>query len=138
MRRRQFLAILGAGSVGLGGCVAGTDSAAQSYDIGMRASAFDPQRFETTVGATVVWRNTNSRAHTVTAYENTLPDGAAYFASGGFGSETAARKMFWDRFGGSIPSRETYAHTFDVPGDYDYFCVPHERGGMVGRVTVTD
>lgn len=138
MRRRQFLAILGAGSVGFGGCAAGSDSTARSYEIGMRASAFVPRRLETTVGATVVWRNTNSRAHTVTAYEATLPEGAAYFASGGFTTEPAAREAFWARFGGSIPSEETYAHTFEVPGEYDYFCVPHERGGMVGRVTVTD
>ena len=31
----------------------------------------------------------------------------------------------------------TFSFTFDEPGTYDYFCIPHEDLGMVGSVTVT-
>jgi hypothetical protein len=31
---------------------------------------------------------------------------------------------------------ESFSVTFDTPGVYDYFCVPHEQAGMVGRIIV--
>jgi plastocyanin len=71
----------------------------------------------------------------VTAYESGIPDEAAYFASGGYDSEEAAREA-WTNLEGAITSGDTYEHTFEVPGTYHYFCIPHERGGMVGTVTV--
>ena len=136
MDRRGFLAAVGAAGLGLAGCASRGSPA--DYDVGMRSSAFDPQDVEVAVGSTLTWMNTNSRAHTVTAYGSLLPAGADYFASGGFGSEAAAREAFWDRFGGALATDETYEVTFEVAGVYEYFCVPHERGGMVGRVTVTE
>ncbi|MCL5279758.1 MAG: plastocyanin/azurin family copper-binding protein [Planctomycetes bacterium] len=41
----------------------------------------------------------------------------------------------------SVPVRYTsrprvFQHTFEVPGTYVYFCLPHEAMGMVGKVTV--
>lgn len=138
MDRRAFLGGVGvAASLGLAGCLAGgTDEG--EYDVGMSSAAFEPNRIEVTAGETVVWRNTNSRAHTVTAYESGIPEGAEYFASGGYGSERESRDAFFESFGGAIASRDTYEHTFAVPGQYDYFCIPHERGGMVGTVVVRE
>ncbi len=141
MQRREYLA--GAASVGaivIAGCsgIGGAGTPTPAFDIGMRASAFAPAEFETSVESTVVWRNTNSRAHTVTAYADLLPEGAAFFASGGFDSESAARQAYADGLDGAILSDETYEHTFRVPGEYSYFCIPHERGGMVGTIRVTD
>jgi len=139
MNRRAFLGGVGAAaSLGLAGCLTGGSDAEPSYDVGMSSSAFEPSRVEVTAGETVVWRNTNSRAHTVTAYETGVPEGAEYFASGGYGSEREARDAFIESFGGAIASRDTYEHTFTVPGQYDYFCIPHERGGMVGTVVVQE
>lgn len=138
MRRRAFLeAAAGGMAASLAGCViqAGTESGT-GYDVGMGASVFDPREVTVGVGETVRWRNTNSRAHTVTAYGAPLPTGAAYFASGGFSSERLAREAFYDRLAGAISSGSTYTHTFDTAGEYPYFCIPHERGGMVGRVIV--
>ena len=136
MDRRGFLlGLAGGASLGLAGCTAG-GSGETDYDVGMSASAFEPARLEVRVGETVVWRNTNSRAHTVTAYGASLPEGADYFASGGYGSERAARDAFWNEFGGALATRDTYEHAFAVPGRSDYFCVPHEQGGMVGTVVV--
>jgi hypothetical protein len=31
----------------------------------------------------------------------------------------------------------TFSFTFEEPGTYDYFCIPHESLGMIGSVTVT-
>jgi plastocyanin len=38
---------------------------------------------------------------------------------------------------GDILPTHSYARVFDVPGLYIYFCVHHEREGMVGRVAVS-
>ncbi len=103
----------------------------------MAANAFEPPTYEATVGETVVWGNNGSRSHSVTAYEGGIPEAAEYFASGGFESERAARDGYWNGEG-VVYAGETYEHTFDVPGEYQYFCVPHERAGMVGRIVVTE
>lgn len=137
MKRRAFLAVLGTPAVvGLTGCL-GSGRPAE-YDIGMSANAFLPEEFETRVGETVVWANTGSRNHSVTAYEGAIPQEAAYFASGGFESEGAARDAWFDRAGGAIKSNEVYEHTFEVPGEYPYFCIPHEPTGMVGTIVVRE
>ena len=140
MKRRAYLGSLAtAATLGTAGCLAGgSDSGGGDYDVGMSSAAFEPTRLEVSVDETVVWRNTNSRAHTVTAYEAQIPEGAEYFASGDYGSEQAARDAFFDSFGGAIGSRETYEHAFSVPGQYDYFCIPHERAGMVGSIVVSE
>ncbi|NIS35939.1 MAG: copper-binding protein, partial [Actinobacteria bacterium] len=71
----------------------------------------------------------------VTAYEDGIPDGAEYFASGGFDSEQAARDNYPQE--GDIPGGESYQYTFETTGEYEYFCIPHESADMVGTVTVT-
>jgi plastocyanin len=139
MRRRGFLAATGAAGLtaGAGCATTGTlGSGGGDYDVGMRAVAFEPPEVTVDVGEEVVWGNTSSRGHTVTAYESGIPDGATYFASGGFESERAAREAWTDGLGGNVTSGDSYAHRFETPGTYSYFCIPHERGGMVGTVVV--
>lgn len=138
MRRREALAAIGAAL--LGGCAAAgsPDGGDGEFDVGMTAVAFDPAAVTVSVGETVVWRNTSTRAHSVTAYEDALPDGAAYFASGGFESESAARDGWANGLQGNIDSGNDYTHRFEVPGTYEYLCIPHERSGMVGRVVVEE
>ncbi|MFC6836159.1 plastocyanin/azurin family copper-binding protein [Halomarina ordinaria] len=136
MRRRTFLAGATGVSVGLlAGCLGG--SSPSDFDVGMSANAFEPREFEVSVGGTVVWANNGSRSHSVTAYESGIPADAEYFASGDFDSESAARDGYWDGEG-VIDAGEQYEHTFEVPGDYEYFCVPHEGGGMVGTIVVRE
>jgi plastocyanin len=93
---------------------------------------FVPETVTVGVGDTVEWVTTGSVAHSVTAYEADLPDGAAYFASGEFDSESAARESYPD---GGVGTDETYSHTFETAGEFPYFCIPHESG-MVGTVVV--
>jgi len=135
MDRRRFLSAVGtAGLVGVAGCA--SIASTGEYDVGMTATAFDPPEITVSVGETVTWRNTSSRGHTVTAYEDGLPDGAAFFASGDFDSESAAREGFSDSLAGDLSNADTFTHTFEVPGTYPYFCIPHEQAGMVGSVVV--
>ncbi|MFB6299862.1 MAG: plastocyanin/azurin family copper-binding protein [Halobacteriales archaeon] len=94
---------------------------------------FIPESIEIEVGDTVIWKNVGTILHSVTAYEDKIPDGATYFASGGFESESAARDAFPD---GAFGEGETYEHTFRTEGQYEYFCIPHEQIGMKGSVTV--
>ena len=140
MDRRTFLAGATGVAAGLAGCssVLGGGSVPEDYNVGMSSSRFLPASLEVSVGTTVIWANTGARAHTVTAYEDRIPEEADFFASGGFDSEEAARQAWFDGADGAIYSYETFEHTFEVPGRYTYFCIPHESGGMVGTVTVVE
>jgi plastocyanin len=104
----------------------------------MSRNAFVPDVYEATVGETVRWKNTSGAKHTVTAYEDRMPEEAAYFATGDYESEADAREAWYDSLGGGLGPRETFEHTFDVPGRYSYVCIPHERAGMVGTVVVSE
>lgn len=135
MRRRRFLTAAGsAATLSTVGCL-GLSNGEEDWDVGMTAQAFRPYELTVSVGEEVVWENTSSRAHSVTAYEDSLPNGAAFFATGGFDSEAAAREA-WDGSEGAITSSERFTHTFEVAGEYSYFCIPHESAGMVGTVIV--
>lgn len=76
------------------------------------------------VGDTVRWVN-ESGVHTTTAYhpkygkELKIPEGAEPWDSG-IVTQVGA----------------TFEYTFKVPGTYEYFCIPHEAVGMVGKIIV--
>lgn len=135
MDRRAFLAT---GAAALASGCLGALGSSDGYDIGMTSQAFDPETIEVDVGTEVVWQNTNSRAHTVTAYGGAIPDEADFFATGGFDSEAAAREAWYADGSGNIYGGDTFSYTVEVPGIYDYFCIPHEDGGMAGRIEVTE
>lgn len=144
MNRRVYLAAVGsAASAGLAGCSAvssafSEDDGCDGCDIGMTRNAFTPDEYEVTVGETVVWKNTSDADHTVTASENSLPDGADYFATGGFEDEATAVDAWHEERGGRLGIRETFEHTFEVAGTYRYFCEPHINAGMAGRIVVSE
>lgn len=136
--RRQFLK--SAGGLVIAGVLAGCtddsgdgDGEAENIIEMNDDLEFVPDTFEVAVGETVTWENVGSVEHSVTAYGDDIPEDAAYFASGGFDSESAARDAYPD---GSIAGDDTYEHTFDTAGEYQYFCIPHEQAGMVGTLTV--
>lgn len=87
---------------------------------------FEPETITIEAGETVLWRNSSNLVHTVTADPSKaadpahveLPEGAETFDSG------------------FIEAGGTYSHTFEVPGRYRYFCIPHEAAGMIGEVVV--
>ena len=138
MRRRRMLATLGAAfATGGAGCTAVGSRGGVDGDVGMTAVAFEPATITVDAGEEVVWYNNSARAHSITAYEGGIPEDADYFATGDYDSEAAARDA-WDGMHGAITNGQRYAHTFEVPGTYNYFCTPHERGGMVGQVVVEE
>lgn len=133
MRRRHFL--LGGGSVVAGlSLLPGLALGGEVVEIAMSGRPdgskvwFDPAGVLIRPGQTVRWTNRDKgNSHTATAYapENNdhprrIPDGAAPFNSGYL-----------------LPG-ETFEVTLDVPGVYDYFCIPHELAGMVGRIIVAE
>jgi len=55
--------------------------------------------------------------HSATAYENRIPSDASAFDS-------------------EVISSGGFEYTFEKPGTYDYYCIPHKSVGMVGRIVV--
>lgn len=140
--RRRFIgelaALVGCGAIA--GCTAPTDSdgdgGAGNGTVGVDMTdelVFEPAQISIAVGDTVIWENVGSINHSVTGYEDRIPDGAAYFASGGFEGEQAAREAFPE---GAVGGGETFEHTFETAGTYEYFCIPHESAGMTGTIEV--
>lgn len=95
--------------------------------------AFEPEAVTVSPGTTVTWTNVGGIEHTVTAYEDRIPDGAEYFASGGFDSQREARTRM---SAGLVGPDEQFERAFEVSGTYEYFCIPHEGSGMTGTVRV--
>ena len=87
---------------------------------------YEPAAVTISAGQAVRWRNTSALIHTVTADPSRamqaanvrLPSGADAFDSGDIGP------------GGS------FTWTFTEPGEYRYFCIPHEGAAMTGTIMV--
>lgn len=94
---------------------------------------FAPEEVTVSAGETIVFSNTSSEAHSVTAYSEDIPTGADYFTSGGFESEAAARENITETF---VKTGDSFELTLSEAGTYRYFCIPHEGAGMVGRIVV--
>jgi plastocyanin len=87
---------------------------------------FDPFGIRVTPGTTLRWRNGDlGNAHTTTAFHPQNSDHPLRIP-------TDAIPWNSDYL---LPD-ETFATTLTVPGVYDYFCIPHEMAGMVGRIVV--
>ncbi|MFD1686838.1 plastocyanin/azurin family copper-binding protein [Halobellus litoreus] len=137
-RRRLLQAAVGVGAAG-GATGAATAQEGTTHRIDMTDDlVFDPDSITIAPGDTIVWETVGTVGHSVTAYEDEIPGEAAYFASGGFDNEADARGAYsaGDPESGDVPEGETYQHTFEVEGTYEYFCIPHESVGMLGTVDV--
>jgi len=89
-------------------------------------AVYEPAKVTVSVGQPVEWMNTGKNVHSVTlvpedaqnAKDASEPKGAPTFDSG------------------FMAPGSKFTYTFTVPGTYHYFCVPHEKAGMVGIVVV--
>jgi plastocyanin len=87
---------------------------------------YTPTKVAIKVGDTVQWVNGGETVHSVSTsaanaqnpQDTSMPKGATSFDSG------------------FIPPGGDYSYTFTVPGTYRYFCLPHEKAGMVGMIVV--
>ena len=126
------IALVALTALALAAC--GGSSSGSGNTVAMNSSQrFAPDSLTVKAGDTVTWTNEDSQTHTVTAYDDGVPDGAGYFASGEAPDEEAARD---DLQTGLIPEGDAYEFTFDEPGTYEYFCIPHEQQGMKGEIVV--
>ncbi|WP_424000105.1 DUF5059 domain-containing protein [Haloarcula salina] len=105
--------------------------------VDMEAVAYAPEELTVSAGDKVAWKHVGGEPHSVTAIEADLPEGATYWASGGFESESAAREG-WENGEGAVQSGQSYVHTFETAGEHPYICIPHEAAGMVGTVVVEE
>jgi len=105
--------------------------------VSMQAVAFEPAELTVSVGDTVAWEWAAGEPHSVSAYEAEIPEGASYWASGGFDSEAAARTG-WEEGQGYVAEGQSYVHTFETAGEHAYVCIPHEAAGMEGVVVVEE
>lgn len=93
--------------------------------------AFEPAELSVSAGTTVSW-GFASGGHNVSCRPEdsdtvALPDEAEPFAS--YRSDESPHESL-------VPRGETYEHTFTVPGEYVYVCIPHDGQGMVGTIRV--
>ncbi|MBP1986481.1 plastocyanin/azurin family copper-binding protein [Halolamina salifodinae] len=77
---------------------------------------FDPIGLHVEPGDTIRWTVDNG-SHNVVSYDDRIPEGAEPFES-------------------EIISEGTIEMTFSTEGTYDYYCMPHQSLGMVGRFVV--
>ena len=90
-------------------------SAPVNYDIEIREFAFHPVEITLNAGDTVTWTNRDSVRHTVT-------------------SEGTGEKELNSGYLGNKPWDDTYSHTFNEPGTYNYYCIVHPS--MKGTIIV--
>jgi plastocyanin len=102
-------------------------------DIYMRSTpdgssvTFDPIGLLIRPGQRVRWVNDGNNVHTATAYHPLngnhplrIPAGASPWNSGYL-----------------VNAADSYEVRLTVEGVYDYYCIPHEAAGMVGRIVVS-
>jgi plastocyanin len=88
--------------------------------------SFSPQILTMKTGQTVRWVNTTKLVHTVTSDATLARDPANAFVPEG---ATA-----WHS--GNLAAGESFSIQLTVPGEYKYFCKPHELMGHVGTIIV--
>ncbi|MFC4246025.1 plastocyanin/azurin family copper-binding protein [Natribaculum luteum] len=113
--RRQFLRALGASAVASTGLTQSA-TAQETPVVEMGNNYFDPIGLYVEPGATVRFE-IEAGSHSATAYPDRIPSDATAFDSGTI-------------------SEGSFEQTFETPGTYDYYCIPHESVGMVGRIVV--
>jgi plastocyanin len=137
--RRGFLRGVAGGAALAGASGVGTAQEATTHTVDMTDQlVFDPDAITIAPGDTIVWENVGSIGHSVTAYEEEIPEEAEYFATGGFDDEQTARSAYeaGDPDSGDVGGGGSFEHTFEIEGTYGYFCIPHENVGMVASVDV--
>lgn len=92
------------------------------------ANKFVPETVTVKKGSTVTWKNSGTMAHNVVTDATLAIDKAHAKLPSGAKAFTSPMIL-----GGS-----SWAQTFEVAGEYSYFCQPHEALGMVGKVVVTE
>jgi plastocyanin len=94
----------------------GLPATGEEFTVSMSGMEFNPDELIVPAGSTVVWTNTGTQVHTVTADDDSFDSGL-------------------------LEPGETYSRTFNEPGEYQYYCELHGdpgRLGMAGVIIVTE
>ena len=83
---------------------------ADTVHVGIKDFMYTPMTVTVPVGTTVQWINLDDIPHTVVEKDKAWRSGA-------------------------LDTNDTYTHTFDKPGTYEYYCALHPK--MVAKVIVT-
>ncbi len=78
-----------------------TQPTSKTYNVGIQNLAFSPQSLAINAGDTVIWTNKDSVSHTITSDSGT------------------------ELNSGIISNGETYSHTFNTAGTFNYHCSIH-------------
>ncbi|RWM15118.1 MAG: hypothetical protein EOR73_25140 [Mesorhizobium sp.] len=107
-------------------------AAGEPVEIAMKGKAdgshvwFDPIGLHVKPGQTVQWANRDrGNSHTATSYHPEIFERVR---------RIPAKAKPWNS--DYLLPDETFSFRFDEEGVYDYYCVPHEHAGMVGRIVV--
>jgi len=133
VNRRGFVGAGGRVLVGLvlGAPARGVWRSRDALEIRMRSDVrgervwFDPVGVLVDPGTTIRWV-VEANVHTATAYHP---------ANGDRPRRIPAGAKPWDS-GYLVNPGDAFEVTLAVPGVYDYYCLPHEQAGMVGRIVV--
>jgi plastocyanin len=110
MRPRRLLAPL----VLLAPLATAAPASAADHDVNVENFSFQPRTLQINPGDRVIW-NFREESHTTTS--------------------RGGQAERWNSGPETSPTGATFSHTFDTPGRYQYFCIPH-RPSMAGVVQV--
>ena len=105
-----------------------------AYDPNAKDSAdqlrFDPSEVTIEAGQTITWQNESQMPHTATGdpAQNPIEKSHPEYIELPPGAEPWGSEM--------LQPGDSYSHTFTVPGEYKYICIPHVMSGMRGTITV--
>jgi plastocyanin len=130
LSRRAFVTIGGGGLVAA--ALSAGRAAAENFEIAMRGNSdgskvwFDPAGLLVPPGSSIRWVNRDpGNAHTSTAFHP---------ANDGHELRIPPAATPWNS--DYLLPDQAFTLTLAAPGIYDYFCIPHEMAGMVGRIVV--
>jgi parallel beta-helix repeat protein len=100
------------------GAVPPPDLSGADAVVHIRGMRFEPRHVSVKLGQTVVWVNDDNVIHTITSGSGTQP------------SHTPLSSSFLTR-------GQTFRHTFDEKGQYEYLCLPHLDQAAMRGATIT-
>ena len=131
LSRRQALRIGGLGAAGLlcARASAASPAVAEIEMLGNKDGSrvwFAPVGLLVRPGDTIRWTNRDAgNAHTATSYH---PE------NDGHPLRIPAEAAAWNS--DYLLPDQSFSITLSEPGVYDYYCIPHEHAGMLGRIVV--
>ncbi|MBX0287860.1 plastocyanin/azurin family copper-binding protein [Haloarcula salinisoli] len=142
--RRRFVAALSAGITGaIAGCGGSESSTPTAESTGTQAQTSTATSTATPEAAQVVAVATDGFSFSPASFEIAAGETVRWeWAAGGHNvkPDTTPEGSDWSGTAGSdlYSSGHTYSYTFEVAGEYSYYCQPHRGSGMTGSFIVTE